>query len=86
MQSSLERRHTFHNTKFSWVVMLDDVQMGHYDSDVKTFIFRGLKLQPEVVILQKDGSVAFRHVNRDLKQRGVPLPTLSVVGCFFTVL
>lgn len=41
--------------------MLDDVQLGYHDSDVRTFILRGLKSEFENVLLQEDSSVVFRH-------------------------
>ncbi|XP_062404882.1 major histocompatibility complex class I-related gene protein-like [Sardina pilchardus] len=55
--------------EFSAVVMLDDVQLGYYDSDVRKFILRGLTSEPEDVVLQEDASVVFGHVNRGMKYR-----------------
>ncbi|XP_076142705.1 major histocompatibility complex class I-related protein 1-like [Alosa pseudoharengus] len=43
--------------EFSAVVMLDDIQLGYYDSDVRTFILRGFKSESEDVVLQEDASV-----------------------------
>ncbi|XP_031426000.1 major histocompatibility complex class I-related gene protein-like isoform X2 [Clupea harengus] len=55
--------------EFSAVVMLDDVQLGYYDSNVRVFILRGLKSEPEDVTLQEDAGVVFGHVNRGMKYR-----------------
>lgn len=52
--------------------MLDDVQLGYYDSDVKTFILRGLKSEYDT-ILQEDATLVFGHVNRGMKYRAMHL-------------
>lgn len=49
--------------------MLDDVQLGYYDSNVRVFILRGLKSEPEDVTLQEDVSVVFGNTEKTMKYR-----------------
>ncbi|KAL2092167.1 hypothetical protein ACEWY4_011965 [Coilia grayii] len=58
--------------EFSAVVMLDDVQLGYYDSNVKTVILRVPKWTEDAT-LQRDGSVVFGNANKAMKYRAYHL-------------
>ncbi|XP_071237373.1 major histocompatibility complex class I-related gene protein-like [Salvelinus alpinus] len=60
--------------EFTVVLMLDDVQVGYYDSNDKQSVYRGqhrkVKTEDEEV---KDGAYVFEHMNHHIKERSFQL-------------